>query len=200
MNIFEDYLAFKKENSELISNLVKTNSLIINHFSSIFIVIDYLYEKQLKRKLNQDEEYIFMTGYDYVFECFNLISIVLKDYFNNDFNELNKFPKNMDLLIYLNEYKNEILAREEFKRYLPELEKIENKIMECFKNKVEIEDEYFGLLDDIIYKTFTLNDIDSPSIESIFYEIALEYNLIKEDENASFTNIFNAFIEKNKKR
>ncbi len=199
MNIFEDYYSFKKENKDLIQNLVKTNSLIISHFSSIFIVVDYLYEKQQKRKLNSDEEYIFMMGYDYIYECFNLISIILKEYFNNNFELLNKFPKNMNLLIYSNEYKNEILAHDEFKDHVSEFERIENHVMDCFKQKIEVEDEYFALLDDVIYKTFTLNDIDSPSIESIFYEIALEYNLIKEDESQSFNNIFNSLIEKNKK-
>ncbi len=194
-NIFDDYNAFKKENSLLIRNLVETKSQIISRISSIIIVVDYLSERRIHKKLNQDEEYIFMIGYDYVYESFNTISIILKEYFDNDFNQMNKYARTINLLLYLNEYKNEAIARKELSIYLNQFESIESHIYDTLKNKEELDDAYFGLVDDLIYKAFILNGIDNPSIESIFYEISLEYNLDTDTDESMYLKILNTLIE-----
>ena len=196
ISVFEDYFSFKKENKDLIKGLVETKSLILSHISSVIIVVDYLFEKHMKKRaLSGDEEYIFMTGFDYLYECLNITSIIAKEYFNNDIKEMNKFPKAINLIFYANEYKTELKAREGFEKYIPEFERLEDEAYKALKEKTDVADEYFGILDDLIYKTFEANNIESPAIESIYYEIALEYHILEEDEETMFNKIFSKLIE-----
>ena len=200
ISIFDDYFSFKKENKDLIKNLVSSKSLIISHISSVMIVVDYLFEKKMKKKnLSSDEEYIFMMGYDYLYECLDITSIILKQYFNNDFNELNKFPKTLNLLFYVNEYKTELEARENLKSFVPKFEELEDICYKALKDKAEVKDEYFAILDDLVYKSFEANNIESPSIESIFYDIALEYDILEEDDETMFNKIFSSIVEEKRK-
>ena len=70
ITIFDDYKSFKDENKKLIDFWVKNNSLLLNIMRPVLIVVDYLYEYRLKNKISKDEEYIFNTGYDYLFDQF----------------------------------------------------------------------------------------------------------------------------------
>ena len=200
ISVFEDYFSFKKENKDLLQKLVSSKSLILSHISSVIIVVDYLYEKHMKKRaLSGDEEYIFMMGFDYLYECMNITSIVLKEYFNNDVSLMNNYPKALNMIFYVNEYKTELKAREGFEKYIVEFERLEDEAYKSLKEKVDLADEYFGILDDLVYKSFEANDIDSPSIESIFYEIALEYHILEEDTETAFNKIFSTLVEKNRK-
>ncbi len=56
--IFTDYEAWKRENNELITTLVKKQSKTIQRFSPVLAVVDYLYEQNQKGTLSEDEELI----------------------------------------------------------------------------------------------------------------------------------------------
>ena len=60
---------------------------------------------------------------------------------------------------------------------------LEEKVYDLIKNHEDIDDNYFILLNDLVYKTFDANGVELKTVNEIFYNIALEYNIIKEDEN-----------------
>ena len=82
--IYEDYEAFKHENYELISTLVKNNSKIISRFSPVLMVVDFLSLENKKRKLSEDEKVFFSTGFDYIYDNFLLINTLYEYTFKKD--------------------------------------------------------------------------------------------------------------------
>ncbi len=106
-DIYEDYESFKKENYDLISTLVKNNSKIISRFSPVLMVVDYLSIEHKKRKLTDDEQIFFSTGFDYVYDNFHLINSIFEFTFKKDMKEMDKVSKTINLLLYVNEFIDE---------------------------------------------------------------------------------------------
>ena len=74
MDIYTDYANWKFENHDFIYQLVRSKSKTISRFSSVIIVVDYLYEKYIKdNSLTPDEEVMFNVGFDYMHDNFYTI-------------------------------------------------------------------------------------------------------------------------------
>ena len=190
LTLFDDYYNFKKENDSLISTLVKKKSKILLRFKAVFIVVDYLFDEMKKRKLTEDEEYIFSTGYDFLYDEFEIIKSVLHEYFNDNINRMEMCSQTINLLLLVEEVKGEVLNTDKIKNEVKKLNDLEDKIYDYLKKGEEAPDEYFELIDDITLDIFDKNDIEVNLIEEIFYEIALEYDIYPEDD----TNYFNDFM------
>lgn len=190
LTLFDDYYNFKKENDSLISTLVKKKSKILLRFKAVFIVVDYLFDEMKKRKLTEDEEYIFSTGYDFLYDEFEIIKSVLHEYFNDNINRMEMCSQTINLLLLVEEVKGEVLNTDKIKNEVKKLNDLEDKIYDYLKKGEEAPDEYFELIDDITLDIFDKNDIEVNLIEEIFYEIALEYDIYPEDD----TNYFNEFM------
>ena len=114
MDIYTDYANWKLENYDLIESLVKNKSKAIARFTSVIAVVDYLYDKYVEeKKLNEDLELIFSSGFDYIYDQFLMIETLLEKNFNNDINELEKYSKTINLLLYINDFQNEALNYKE---------------------------------------------------------------------------------------
>ena len=101
MDIYTDYANWKFEKYELISTLIKNKSKAISRFTSVIAVVDFLYDKFVKeKKLDDDLELIFSTGFDYIYDEFMMIETLLQNKFNNDYKELEKYSKTINLLLY----------------------------------------------------------------------------------------------------
>lgn len=184
--IFEDYEAWKRENSNLINTLVKNNSKTIARFTPVLAVVDYLYEQNKKDTLSNDEEVIFSTGFDYIYDQFQIIESLLEDTFNNDFKEMEKCGQTINLLLYINDFEAELKLDEKLKKDIKKLNDLEDKINSYLEKKENAPDEYFQVLDDITYSIFTKNDMDFHTVDQIFYEIAVEYGIFVDDEDSNF--------------
>ena len=184
--IYTDYEAWKRENHELINTLVKNNSKTIVRFSPVLAVVDYLYEQKQKRELNEDEELIFSTGFDYIYDQFQIIESILENNFNNDYNEMEKLGKTINLLLYINDFESELKINDKLKKEIKKLTDLEDKINKYLDKKENVPDEYFSLLDDITYSIFTKNDIEFHTVDQIFYEIAIEYGIYVDEDNLAF--------------
>ena len=130
MNIYEDYLAWKKENFNLISTLVKQRSDTIKRFSPVIAVVDYLYEKQLKKKLSEDEELIFSSGFDYIHDAFMMIDNILQSDFNNSIPAMEKCSKTINLLLYVIDFESEITESDELKKDIQKLYDLDQALNE----------------------------------------------------------------------
>ena len=190
LTIFEDYYSFKKENNTLIETLVKKKSKILLRFKAVFIVVDYLFEEMKKRKLSEDEEYIFSTGYDFIYDEFEMIKSVLHDYFKDNINRMEVCSQTVNLLLLIDEVKGEVLNNDSIKKEITKLNELEDKVYDFLAKGEDAPDEYFELVDEITCDIFDKNNIEVNLIEEIFYEIALEYDIYPEDD----TNYFNEFM------
>ncbi len=180
MNIFDDYLSFKEDNLELIEFLIQNNSNIISRFKHVLAVVDYLHDQQSSIvKIEEDEEVIFTTGYEYIFRRFNFIQLVLEKVFNKDYIEMESFSKTINLLLYIHDFKEDIEVVDEGNT---SFNKFEDSILKLLESKSNVEDAHFVMLDELSTKVFEDLKKDYYGINEIFYDIALEYALIDEDD------------------
>ena len=198
MDIYTDYANWKFENHDFIYKLVRSESKTISRFTSVIIVVDYLYGKYVTtNKLTADEEVMFNVGFDYMHDNFFTIKTLLEFTFNNDYEELEKCAKTVNLLLYVNEFQGELLnSLENPTIELKALDEFEHKLTEYLDKKENCPDEFFPYLDDLVNPIFERNNIDFTPIEAIFYEIALELGLTKNNDQQTFLNILNQVTNK----
>lgn len=187
--IFEDYDAWKRENNELITTLVKKQSKTIARFSPVLAVVDYLYEQNKKKALTEDEELIFSTGFDYVYDQFQIIESILEDIFNNNYEEMEKFGQTINLLLYINDFEAELKTDDNLKKDIKKLTDLEDKVNSYLEKKENAPDEYFAILNDITYSIFTKNNVEIHTVDQIFYEIAIEYGIYTDEEYSTIDPI-----------
>ncbi len=200
MDIYTDYANWKLENYDLIESLVKNKSKAIARFTSVIAVVDYLYDKYVEeKKLNEDLELIFSSGFDYIYDQFLMIETLLEKNFNNDINELEKYSKTINLLLYINDFQNEALNYKEGTFDLKPLDDLNNKVMDYLDKKENAPDEYFAILSDITSSMFDNLDTEFHTIDQIYYEIAVELGIYEEDEFNMFSSFINNKIENTRK-
>lgn len=198
MDIYTDYANWKFENFDFINNLVKNKSKSISRISSVIAVVDYLYEKYVEnKKLTEDEEIFFSTGFDYIYDQFYLLKTLFELKFNNSFKEMEKYSKTINLLLYINEFQSEALEYENID--ITPLDDLEDKVNKCLDKKENAPDEYFQILNEINESIFEKNNIEVHTMDQIFYEIAIEYGIYKENDYDLYNEILNRQIEKTRK-
>ena len=190
MDIYTDYANWKFENHDYIFQLVKSQSKTISRFTSVIAVVDYLYEKHVKNTfLNEDEQVIFSTGFDYIYDNFYTIKTILDYQFSGDYKELEKCAKTINLLLYVQDFQNELL-NQGLDHAIQPLYDFEEKINQYLDKKENVPDAFFPLLNDIANPIFEGNQIEYTPIESIFYEIAIELGIYKNNEYDIYNQVF----------
>lgn len=196
MDIYTDYVNWKFENHDLIHQLVSNRSKTISRFTAVIAVVDYLYEQFLKKeKLTDDEELFFSMGFDYIHDNFYTIKTILEYKFNNDYKEMEKCAKTINLLLYVNEFQSELLNQKEIVDLEP-LNQFEQQINTYLDKKENVPDVFFPMLDDIVNPIYERHQLEFTPIESIYYEIAVEYGIYKENEIDIYNAVFQ--LQKNK--
>ena len=198
-DIYEDYEAFKHENYDLISTLVKHDSKIISRFSPVLMVVDYLSIEHKKRKLTEDEYIFFSTGFDYIYDNFHLINTLFEFTFKKDMKEMEKLAKTINLLLYVNEFIDEAKTNELTDNDIKPLLEFKGKLIETIDKHKNIEDEYFVYVNELVDNLFAAHNIELHTIDEIYYEIAQEYDIYQEDDLTIYNDILNAQIAKNRK-
>ena len=201
MDIYEDYASWKKENSHLIQTLVNKKSKAIVRFSCVIAVVDYLYHRHIDgKKLSEDEEVIFSTGFDYIYDSFMMIDNILQSDFNGDIDLMESCSQTINLLLYINDFESEITSsgNEDLKKELKKLSNLDEKVNDYLAKRENAPDEYFGILNDLIDDIFVSNNVEIHTVEEIFYEIAIEYDIYQEDDFDMFNEVINRQIEKDR--
>lgn len=193
MDIYTDYANWKFENYDFIYKLVRSKSKTISRFTSVIIVVDYLYEKYVKdNSLTPDEEVMFNVGFDYMHDNFYTIKTLLDYTFNGNYDEMEKCAKTINLLLYVNEFQGELLNTDNvLESDLKQLDNFEQKLTNFLDKKENCPDEFFPYLDDLVNPIFDRNGIDFTPIEAIFYEISVALGINKNNENKAFLDILN---------
>ncbi|MDE5867372.1 MAG: hypothetical protein K2H02_00335 [Anaeroplasmataceae bacterium] len=197
MDIYTDYANWKFENSSLIEELVRNKSKTISRFTSVIAVVDYLYEQYLKKEyLNEDETLFFSMGFDYIHDNFYTIKTILEYKFDKDFKAMETCAKTINLLLYVNEFQAELLNQKNEINLQP-LDDFEIQVNSYLDRKENVPDVFFPMLDDIVNPIYEQNNIEMVPIESIYYEIAVEYGIYKDNEIDIYNAVFH--LEKKKK-
>lgn len=202
MDIYTDYANWKFENYEFIDRLVKNKSKTIARFTSVIAVVDYLYDQVVEKKfLSEDEELIFSTGFDYIYDQFHFIKTITEYKFGNSVDLMEPYAKTINLLLYIHDFQSEALSHSSLdKQDIQPLDDLEDKVNRCLDKKENAPDEYFAVLNDITAKIFEQNGIEVHTVDQIFYEIALEYQIYQENEYDIYTSVLNKQIEKTRKK
>ena len=171
MDIYTDYANWKFENHDFIYQLVRSKSKTISRFTSVIMVVDYLYEKYVNtNKLTADEEVMFNVGFDYMHDNFFTIKTLLDYTFDGDYFALEKCSKTINLLLYVNEFQGELLNTLEDPSFeLKALDDFEHKLTEYLDKKENCPDEFFPYLDDLANPIFERNNIEFTPIEAILF-------------------------------
>ena len=196
ISVFDDYNAFIKENNQFITTLIKTNSKTIQRFSHVFKVCQHLYDLHNVKTLSEDEEIFFETGFDFIFDQIHILNSLFEIKFNKDYKELEKCAKSINLLLYINEFKSEALNLKNTNKAFKKLIDLESNVDNMIDKKEIVPDEYFQLLNDIVDELF--EGIDLELVTDIFYEVALEYDLIEENDT-EYNDIISNQFEFNRK-
>ena len=166
MDIYEDYASWKKENSHLIQTLVNKKSKAIVRFSCVIAAVDYLYHRHVDgKKLSEDEEVIFSTGFDYIYDSFMMIDNILQSDFNGDIDLMEGCSQTINLLLYINDFESEITSsgNEDLKK---ELKKLSNLDEDRLRKQREANDIFKEELDK--------READIASLENQNAQIAAE--------------------------
>lgn len=201
MDIYTDYANWKFENHDFIYKLVTTKSKTISRFTSVIAVVDYLYEKYTEKKsLTEEEDVFFSVGFDYIHDNFYTIKTLLDYTFKGNYDEMEKCAKTINLLLFVHEFQSELLNHKlNLKEDINQLDSFEEKVNSYLDKKENVPDVFFPMLDDIVTPIFERNGIELNPIESIYYEIAVEYGIYKNNDFDMYNAVFNWQKEKNKK-
>ena len=199
IDIYEDYEAFKHENYELISTLVKNDSKIISRFSPVLMVVDYLSSEYKKRKLTDDEQLFFSTGFDYIYDNFHLINSLYEFTFKKSIKAMESCAKTINLLLYVNEFIDEAKSNNLSDNDIKPLLEFKGKLIETIDKNKNIEDEYFVYLNELVDNLFQAKNIELHTIDEIYYEIAQEYGIYDDNDLNIYNEILNAQIAKTRK-
>ncbi len=190
MDMITDYGNWKFENYTLIDTLIKNNSKIIRRFPHVLLIVDHFYNLVTHKgyKLSNDEEIIFSTGFNYIFDHFSTIKLILEKYFNNDINAMEKISKTINLLLYVNDFQRE-LENKDTQNLTDEkkLSDFEERVLRYIEAKLDAPDEMFALLNDI---TSTIFD-EYYGINEIMYDISVQLGLAPdESDDDSYSIVF----------
>ncbi len=183
MDIISDYANWKFENYTLIDTLEKDKSAIIQRFSHVIAVCDYYYKKVTddKYKLNRDEEVIFDTAFNYVHDHFETISLLLKQDFNSHIEEMEKCAKTINLLLYINDFQNELSnsAPNDIESE-NKLNDLESRVLGYIETRTNAPDEMFQLLSDVVDLMFADG---YEGVNEILYEVAEQLQITPDEDS-----------------
>lgn len=183
MDIVTDYANWKFENFSLLDKLVKLNSDIIKRFPHVILVCDYYYDKVTNNgyQLNREEETIFNAGFNYLYDHFSTLSLLLERDFNNNIEELNKVGKTINLLIYTNDFQVEIENVDPNNtKAKKDLADFESKVLGYIETHTNAPDEMFAVLSDITTPIF---DGNYYGVNEILYDVAEELGIAPDESD-----------------
>lgn len=180
-HIYHEYASWKLENIEFIQHLKSSDSSLMIRFNHVLAVVDHLYDKLVdSMSFTEDELNIFQSGFYYLADQIDEIQSVLKDYYQEDLTVLETKSKEINLLLSVIDFQNELMSVDAFEQEdLDKLIDFENNVLDKLKQNIVIPDAMYVELDDLTYEMFKKLDVDFYPINDIFLEIADEMGIIQ---------------------
>ena len=178
--VYHEYANWKLEQNDLIKYLRESDSDLILRFKHIFDVTDYLYDQLIDNpEYSEEHDEIFQTGFYYLFDQMDKILELLKGAYQNDIKSLEKFSKEVNLLLSTIDFQNELLSVEDYDvNYMNQLLDFESDVMDKLEHQETIPNEMYEKLDHMTYEMFNEMEVDFYPIQDIFLEIADELGIV----------------------
>jgi hypothetical protein len=180
-HIYHEYASWKLENIEFIQHLKSSDSSLMIRFNHVLAVVDHLYDKLVESMSYTDDEInIFQSGFYYLADQIDEIQSLLKDFYQEDLTVLETKSKEINLLLSVIDFQNELMSVESFEQEdLDKLIDFENNVLEKLKQHIDIPESMYIELDDLTFALFKKLDVDFYPINDIFLEIADEMGIIQ---------------------
>lgn len=178
--VFHDYANFKLDNESLIKELKKVESEVLERFEHVIDVADYYYDKLIDDKdFSEEDHHVFTIAFMYLEEQVEQVKELLKTVYNNKVAELEKHAKEVNLLLNTFDFQTEVLNNEfEDDDDVKVLLEFDKDIFDYLTKYMEVPVEKYNQLDELTYRIFNKNNRNYYSINSIFYEIADELEIL----------------------
>lgn len=178
--LYHQFANWKLEHSDLLKFLIDSDSIFIDRFKQITEVLDYMYDKLIDdATYNDDDHEIFQVGFLYLYDQIAEINHLLVKTFKNDYEKMNAYAKEINLLLTTIDFQNELLSFEELiQDEMDQLVEFEDKVMAKIKSFEKIPMEMYQTLDLMTVKIFEKLDADFHSIPEIFFDIAEELGIV----------------------
>ena len=179
--IYHDYASWKLEHIEFIEHLKSSDSNLMIRFNHVFAVVDHLYDKLVETMSYTDDEInIFQTGFFYLADQIDEINALLKDFYREDLTILETKAKEINLLLSVIDFQNELMGVESFEQEdMDQLIAFENNVLDKLKQNEVIPQSMYAELDELTFNMFKKMDVDFYSVNDIFLEIADELGIIQ---------------------
>ena len=139
-------------------------------------ILHLLFSALNEDELNDDLINIFDVAFEYLSRQIDTIETIYKKDYRNNLDAFNGASRTINLLLhiddFLKEYETLDNANEEGKE---DLSKLYDDVLEEAEKGKDIDDIYFGILNDLVYKLFPQ---DYRSINDILYDVAIELDLV----------------------
>ena len=161
--VFNDYCNWKLENEKLIYDLISTKSDLISRFKHVYDVVEYFNdEMNEKKKLSDDEKNIFESGFNYLYDQFQNIELILDTVFHNDLALMEKSAELINLYLYSLDFENEYCSQEN---------QNDEKLDLMLEKTDDLDMLYMGVSD--------LPEDDNVEVESVSDSDSSAYDIIK---------------------
>jgi hypothetical protein len=179
--IYHDYASWKLEHIDFIEHLKSSDSNLMIRFNHVIAVVDHLYDKLVETMSYTDDEInIFQTGFFYLADQIDEIKALLKDFYREDLSILESKAKEINLLLSVIDFQNELMGVESFEQEdMDQLIAFENNVLEKLKQHEVIPVSMYSELDELTFNMFKKMDVDFYSVNDIFLEIADELGIIQ---------------------
>jgi len=173
------FSTWKDKNKQLLSKLQDHDTLIYFKFSHILAVVSHLYDQLIDNEhYGDDEDVIFITGFNYLDSMIEDLKQIVKAYFNNDLDSLIKHDKELCLVMDAIEFQNELLRFEEPRQAdIKTFNDFEIKILEKIAGGQVLSPADYEELDSKSATIFQQYTNEYMPITSIFLKIADELEL-----------------------
>lgn len=176
--IYTDYANWLLEIDDLLKLLKNQESFVYYRYKHILDVLNHLYYIKVETNdLTDEQDDIFSVGFSYLFDQFDQIDLLLKHTYNNELKELHLQQKTIELLLSIHEFQIDveaIIGTKEMEEFL----ELEDEVNIYINEKKEAPENLFEKLNAISANIYEKNNLDYYPISEIFFDIAIEYNLV----------------------
>lgn len=115
MNVFEDYINYMNDHSELIEKLYSTSSQVLLCFDDVIKVCDHIYQMSTKEAVSKEHTEIFEIGFGYLANIITDLEMFYNDYLNKDIIEFNQYASLILYLFLIDDFKQYLVSNDEYK-------------------------------------------------------------------------------------
>lgn len=177
---YHEYVNFKLENKDFLDKLEAEGNDIYYRFKHVLDVVEYLYNSLVdKEDYGEQEHIIFETGYFYIVTQVEEIKDLLKTFYNNSIVNLNNNAKEVNLLLNTYDFQTEVSNYQDLdSKHIESLLEFDKKIIKYLESKESIPEKLYIELDNLVSKLYEDLEMDYYTLNTIFLEIAEQYNII----------------------